>query len=319
MSRHSARISALTGAAMTLVFAEPAAAQLPPRPVRIVVPFTPGGFPDRFARLIAAEISETHPQGVYVENKPGAGGMIGAAEVARATPDGTTLLMSTMPTLVLAPLINPRPDFRPVDDLSHVAHIGGPPNAFVVATTSKLQTFADLTRIAKDTPLSYGTAGVGTVGHLTAVYVAQQAKLNLTHVPYNGPMLGDIISGTVEIGSLTASTVMGQIDGGKLRALAVGTDTRLDFYSKVPTFKELGFDISPIAWMAIAGPAGMSNEVQQWLNKRVRDILATPKMRENLGKELIEPIALSPEQVRAFVQDEIARWSPIVASVGLRK
>ena len=319
MPRYSILISALALAAMMLVSAAPAAAQLPPRPVRVVVPFTPGGFPDRIARLIADQMSETHPQRVYVENKPGAGGMIGAAEVARSAPDGTTLLMSTMPTLVLAPLINPRPDFRPVEDLSHVAHIGGPPNAFVVAATSKLESFADLTRIAKDTPLTYGTAGVGTVGHLTAVYVGQQAKLTLTHVPYNGPMLGDIISGTVEIGSLTASTVMGQIDGGKLRALAVGTDRRLDFYSKVPTFKELGFDISPIAWMAIAGPAGMSNEMQQGLNKRVRDILATPKMQEVLRKELIEPIALSPQQVRAFVQGEIARWSPIVAAVGLRK
>ena len=174
--------------------------------------------------------------------------MIGAAEVARATPDGTTLLMSTMPTLGPgAPLINPRANFRALDDLSHVAHIGGPPNAFVVATTSKLQTFADLTRIAKDTPLSYGTAEVGTVGHLTAVYVAQQAKLNLTHVPYNGPMLGDIISGTVEIGSLTASTVMGQIDGGKLRALAVGLAPRLDFYfvasDQVGDVHNFGWDV----------------------------------------------------------------------------
>jgi tripartite-type tricarboxylate transporter receptor subunit TctC len=318
MSRHSMLISGLV-TAMMLVSAAPASAQLPPRPVRIVVPFTPGGFPDRIARLIAGEMSETHSQRVYVENKPGAGGMIGAVEVARAAPDGTTLLMSTMPTLVLAPLINPRPDFRPIEDLTHVAHIGGPPNAFVVATTSRVQSFADLLQIAKDTPLTYGTAGVGTVGHLTAVYVAQRASLKLTHVPYNGPMLGDIISGTVEIGSLTASTVMGQIAGGKLRALVVGTDKRLDFYSKVPTFKELGFDISPIAWMAIAGPAGMSGELQADLNKKVRDILATPKMKETLVKELIEPIELSPQEVRDFVQGEIGRWSPIVASVGLRK
>ena len=122
MPRHSMLISALALAAMMLVSAAPVVQQqLPPRPVRVVVPFTPGGFPDRIARLIADEMSETHPQRVYVENKPGAGGMIGAAEVARAAPDGTTLLMSTMPTLVLAPLINPRPDFRPVEDLSHIA------------------------------------------------------------------------------------------------------------------------------------------------------------------------------------------------------
>ena len=101
------------------------------------------------------------------------------------------------------------------------------------------------------------------MGHLTAVYVAQKADLKLTHIPYNGPMIGDIISGVVDMGSLTASTVMGNIDGGTLRALAVGTDKRLERYPQVPTFKELGFDFSPIAWLAISGPAGMSPELQQ--------------------------------------------------------
>jgi tripartite-type tricarboxylate transporter receptor subunit TctC len=245
--------------------------------------------------------------------------MIGSTEVARAAPDGTTLLMSTMPSMVLAPLVNPRPDFRPVEDFSHIVYIGGPPNAFVVAATSKLQSFADLLRVAKDTPLTYGTAGVGTVGHLSAVYVAQKANLKLTHVPYNGPMLGDIISGVVDIGSLTASTVMGNIDGGTLRALAVGTDQRLGHYPQVPTMKELGFDISPIAWMAISGPAGMSRELQMTFHKQITDILAKPKVREILQKELIEPIAMSPEQVTAFIRGEIKSWAPIVESVGLRK
>jgi tripartite-type tricarboxylate transporter receptor subunit TctC len=318
--RLSMLASGLVVVAALLASAAPAMAQqLPPRPVRIVVPFTSSGFPDRIARVIAGEMSETHPQRVYVENKPGAGGMIGSAEVARAAPDGTTLLMSTMPTLVLAPLINPRHDFRPVEDFSHIAYIGGPPNAFVVASTSKIQSFGDLLRVARDTSQNYGTAGVGTVGHLTAVYVAQKANLKLTHIPYNGPMLGDIISGVVDIGSLTASTVMGNIDGGTLRALVVGTDKRLANYPQVPTFKELDFDISPIAWMAISGPPGMSRELQTALNKQITDILAQLKMKEILQKELIEPIAMSPQDVIAFIKRQIESWTPIVESVGLRK
>lgn len=320
MRQHSMWIAGLAVAVTMLVDIAPTAAQqLPQRPIRIVVPFTPSGFPDRIARLIAGEMSETNAQRVFVENKPGAGGMIGSTEVARAAPDGTTLLMSTMPSMVLAPLVNPRPDFRPVEDFSHIVYIGGPPNAFVVAATSKLQSFADLLRVAKETPLTYGTAGVGTVGHLSAVYVAQKANLKLTHVPYNGPMLGDIISGVVDIGSLTASTVMGNIDGGTLRALAVGTDKRLGHYPQVPTMKELGFDISPIAWMAISGPPGMSRELQMTFHKQVADILAKPKVKEILEKELIEPIAMSPEQVTDFIRGEIKRWAPIVESVGLRK
>jgi tripartite-type tricarboxylate transporter receptor subunit TctC len=311
---------ALAVAAALFASAAPAVAQqLPSRPIRIVVPFTPSGFPDRIARLIAGEMSDTHPQRVFVENKPGAGGIIGSAEVARAAPDGTTLLMSIMPTLVLAPLINPRPDFRPVEDFSHILYIGGPPNAFVVASTSKMQSFGDLLRVAKDTSQNYGTAGVGTVGHLTAVYVGQKANLKLTHIPYNGPMLGDIISGVVDIGSLTASTVMGNIDGGTLRALAVGTDKRLANYPQVPTFKELGFDISPIAWMAISGPPGMSRDLQMAFHKQISDILARPKVKEILQKELIEPIAMSPQDVTAFIKSEITSWAPIVESVGLRK
>jgi tripartite-type tricarboxylate transporter receptor subunit TctC len=132
-------------------------------------------------------------------------------------------------------------------------------------------------------------------------------------------MLGDIISGVVDIGSLTASTVMGNIDGGTLRALVVGTDTRLTNYPQVPTFKELGFDVSPIAWMAISGPPGMSPELQTALNKQIIDILVQPKVKEILQKELIEPIAMSPQDVVAFIKREIASWTPIVESVGLRK
>jgi tripartite-type tricarboxylate transporter receptor subunit TctC len=309
----------IAGLALVAISAPVEAQQLPPRPIRIVVPFSPAGFPDRIARVLAAEWSEALQQRVYVENKPGAAGMIGTAEAARAEPDGTTLVISSMPTLVLAPLINPRSDFRPIEDLRHIVYIGGPPNSFVVASTSKIRSFADLTRIAKDTPQSYGTAGVGTVGHLTAAYIAQKAHLKLTQVPYNGPMLGDILSGVLDFGSLTASTVMGGIDGGELRAIAVGTDKRLPKYSDVPTFKELGFDISPISWMAISAPAGMSQELQSGLSKQFSEILARPKVKTILQQELIEPIAMSPQELTTFIQREINAWAPIVDTAGLRK
>jgi tripartite-type tricarboxylate transporter receptor subunit TctC len=320
MPRLSMLISGLAVATTLIASAAPVVAQdLPPRPVRIVVPFASAGFADRIARVIASEMSETHPQRVYVENKPGAGGMLGSAEVARAAPDGTAFLMSSMPTLVIAPLINPRPDFRPVEDFSHIVYIGGPPIAFVVASNSKIQSFGDLLRIAKDTRQNYGTGGAGTVGHLTAVYVAQKVDLKLTHIPYNGPMIGDIISGVVDMGSLAASTVLGNIDGGTLRALAIGTDKRLAKYPQVPTFKELGFNISPIAWLAISGPPGMSRELQMMLNKQINDILARPKLKEILQNELIEPVAMLPEELTSLLKKEIARWAPIVESVGLRK
>lgn len=296
-----------------------AGAPVPSRPVRLIVPFEPGGFPDRIARVIANAWTEENAQRVYVENKPGAGGMLGAAEVERARPDGTTLLVSTMPTLVLGPLVNPQADFRPIEDFRHIAYIGGPPNAFVVAATSKIRSFADLSRLAKDRPLAYGTAGVASVGHLTAAYVAQKAHLKLTHVPFNGPMLGEILSGTLVFGSLTASTVMGEIEAGQLRALALGVDSRLAMFPDVPTLKELGFDLSPISWMALSGPAGMPPELTRQLNTRVVEILAQPKLQPTLERELVQPIAMSPEELSAMVKREIDFWTPVVRALGLGK
>jgi tripartite-type tricarboxylate transporter receptor subunit TctC len=319
MLRLSIHTAGLAVTATLLACAAPVTAQqLPPRPIRMVVPFAPAAFSDRIARVIANEMSETHPQRVIVENRPGAGGITGSASVAKAPPDGSTLLMWSMPTLVIRPLINSRPDFRPIDGFSHIAYIGGPPNAFVVASTSKIQTFADLLRVAKDTPQNYGTSGVGSVGHLNAVYVERKANIKLTHIPYNGQMIGDILSGVVDLGSLSVSTVLGNVDGGTLRALAFGTEKRISRYSQVPTFKELGFDIAPIAWLAISGPAGMPREVQIGLNKQIREILERPRVKEILQQELIEPIAMSPQELTAFIRKEIANWTPIVEATGLR-
>jgi tripartite-type tricarboxylate transporter receptor subunit TctC len=295
------------------------AQQLPPQPVRIIVPFAPAGYADRIARVIASEMSETHSQRVYVENRPGAGGLTGSAEVTRAKPDGTTLLMSAMPTLVIAPLINPTDNFRPIENFSQIAYIGGPPVAFVASSSSELKSFDELLRIAKERPLNYGTGGVGTVGHLTAAYVAHKANLKLTHIPYNGPMIGDIISGVVDFGSLTASTVLGNIDGGTLRGLAIGTDNRLVAHPEIPTFKELGFDLSPIAWLAITGPPDMPRELQMTLNKEIAGILERPKMTDILKQEMIEPVAMSPQELTAFIRSEITTWTPIVELAGLRK
>ena len=230
-----------------------------------------------------------------------------------------TFLISAMPTLVIAPLINPTDTFRPVENFSQIAYIGGPPVAFVASSSSELKSFDALLRIARERPLNYGTGGVGTVGHLTAAYVAHKANLKLTHIPYNGPMIGDIISGVVDFGSLTASTVLGNIDGGTLRGLAIGTDKRLLTHPEIPTFKELGFDLSPIAWLAIAGPPDMPRELQITLNKEITDILGRPKMKDILKQEMIEPVAMSPQELTAFIRSEITTWTPIVELAGLRK
>jgi tripartite-type tricarboxylate transporter receptor subunit TctC len=306
-------------ATLAVAPAPPSANELPPGPIRIVVPFAASGFPDRLARVVADELMKSHPQSrVYVENKPGAGGLIGALDVAKSPADGTSLLISSLPTNVLAPLVNPRTDFRPVEDFTQIAYIGGPPNAFTYAANNpKVKSFADFLRVAKDSPQSYGTGGVGTVGHLSAEFVGRKAGLKLVHVPYNGPMLADIISGTVDMGSIAASTAMGNVDGGTLRMIAIGSDKRLAKYPDVPTLKELGFEISPTIWLSLSGPRGLSPELQACLNKQVNEFLARPNVKEVLAQELVTPIAMTPAEMTGFLKKEIDTWRPIVAELGI--
>jgi tripartite-type tricarboxylate transporter receptor subunit TctC len=313
-------LSGVAGAAIgALVIVSGAACQAQElsRPVRIVVPFAPTGFPDRLARILAKYLSESLDQRVYVENKPGAGGVVGSLDVAHSAADGSSLLISSLPSQVIAPLLNPKTGFDTFESFTHIAYIGGPPNCFFVAAGSKLRTFDDLVSAARAAPVSYGSAGVGTLGHIFAEYVARQAGLHLIHVPYNGPMIPDVMSGVVELGSLVMSTVAGNIQGGNLRGLAVASDKRLAEFPDVPTFRELGFDISAVNWLTLSGPAGLPAPLVQRINRAVIAALARPEVRDVLRQELIEPIAMSPDDVRKLMKTETERWAPIVAAAGL--
>ena len=311
-------VPSFAAVAMFVAFSNSAEAKsLSPTTTRIIVPFTPGGFPDRIARILANEMSAHRPNPVIVENRPGASGIPGALYVSRAEPDGSVLLMGSLPTYVLAPLLNPRVDFDPIKDLSHLSYIGGPPNAFVVDASSPISSLSDLIERSRKSPLRYGTAGVGSVGHLNAAFVAQAANIDVIHVPYNGPMINDILAGSVDFGSLTASTVLGQIDGGLLRAIAVGTARRLPKYQDVPTFKELGYDIDSIAWLVLSGPRNMAPELQLGINQEISSILREPKLQEVLRQELIEPIPMTPDEVTSLIATDTSKWSSVVASMGL--
>ena len=237
----------------------------------------------------------------------------------RSAPDGTTLLVSSLPSHVIAPLINPNATFDPVASFTHIAYIGGPPSCFVVSSKSKLQTFADLLQAARAAPVNYGSAGVGTVGHLLAAFVAQQSKAQLTHVPYNGPMIPDVMTGVVDMGALTLSTLASNIEGGNLRLLAVATKERLPRFRDAPTFKELGYDIDGIGWLALSGPAGLEAGFVQRVNVDVGRILELPEVRELLRQELIDPIAMSAPALAEFIRSEIKSWTPLIAAAGLRK
>ena len=295
-----------------------APAQDPVRPVRIVVTFAPGGFPDRLARLVAKHLSDDLSQRFYVENRPGAGGLLGSAEVAQSAPDGTTLVLSSLVSQVLAPLVNPRAGLDALASFTHIAYVGGPPNVFIEASASELRSLADVVNVSRSSPRSYGTAGAGTVGHLAAEFVAQKAAVKLVHVPYNGPMLGDVISGVVDLGSMGLSTAAGNIAGGKLRGFGVSTAQRLPDYPDIPTMREQGFDLVAANWLALSGPAGLPEPLIGRLNREMIRILDLPEVRRTLRQEVIEPIAMRPDELTRFVRDELMRWTPIVQAVGLK-
>jgi tripartite-type tricarboxylate transporter receptor subunit TctC len=297
----------------------PTRAQESTRPVRILVTFAPGGFPDRLARLIAKHLSDELPQRFYVENRPGAGGLVGSAEVAQSAPDGATLVLSSLVSHVLAPLVNPRAGLHALASFSHIAYVGGPPNVFISASSSNLRSLGDVVNSSRNSPRSYGTAGAGTVGHLAAEFVAQKAAIKLVHVPYNGPMLGDVISGVVDMGSMGLSTAAGNIAGGKLRGFGISTRERLPEYPDIATMREQGFDLVAANWLALSGPAGLPEPVVARLNREVIKVLDLPEVRKALRQEIIEPIAMRPDELTNFVQSEIMRWTPIVQSTGLKQ
>jgi tripartite-type tricarboxylate transporter receptor subunit TctC len=315
---HLVALAVAVGAMTALTSLAPRA-QETSRPIRIVVPFTPGGFPDRLGRMLAKYLSDDLQQRVYVENKPGAGGIVGSAEVAHSTPDGTTLLIASLPSQVIAPLINPKTAPDAIASFTHIAYIGGPPNCFVVAGSSKIQTLDDILTTAKTTPMSYGSSGVGTLGHIFAEYIARKAGLKFIHVPYNGPMIADVLAGNVDFGSLTMSTVAGNIEGGKLRVPAVATKERLPDYPNVPTFRELGFDLAAVNWLALSGPAGLPAAFVQRINQDVIKTMDRPEVRAILRQEIITPIAMTPQDVVALIKSETTNWAPIVEAAGLKK
>jgi tripartite-type tricarboxylate transporter receptor subunit TctC len=230
--------------AWVALLAPPAdAADWPTKPVRIVVTFAPGGAADIWARLLADPLSAALKQSVVVENR-GSGGIIASGQVARAEPDGYTLLLGGLAPQILAPANAGNAGFDALRDFSHIAYIGGPPIIWVVPPSSEPRSVDDLIKAAKADKLSgYASSGVGTFGHLVVEYVAKRNGLKLTHIPYNTAAFADIIAGRVPTGSFTWGAALGQIQGDTLRALAVTTEARRPDAPDVPTFKELGYDL----------------------------------------------------------------------------
>ena len=306
------------------LFAGAALAQSwPGKPVRIIAPFAPGGTADTLGRLVAQKLTESFKQNFVVENRPGAGGVIGSELVARAAPDGYTLVVSGVASHCIAPALSKSFPFDPVRDFTHIALFGGPPGVLVVNPGLPARDLKEFMALAKAQPgkLSYGSPGNGTQGHLIAEHFRQLTGIDMVHVPYKGASLAvaDLIAGHLLVASTTVTTAATQIKAGKARALAVSSRSRVPDFPDVPTFAELGYpNLTASIWFSLSGPAGMPPEIVNRLNAEVRRAMRLPDVRERLRPEGIEPGDLDPQAFTAFVAAELKRWEPVVRASGAR-
>jgi tripartite-type tricarboxylate transporter receptor subunit TctC len=316
-------VSSRTAAILLLVLAHAAQAQWPERTVKIIAPFAPGGSADTLGRIVAQKLSDHFKQSFVVENRPGAGGVIGSEFVAKAAPDGYTLVVSGVASHVIAPAISNAP-FDPLRDFTHIALFGGPPIVLVVHPAlgpRDLKTFINLAK-AKPATIVYGSPGAGTNGHLVGEMLRQQAGIEISHAPYKGAALAinDLLGNHIPAGSMTLTTASQHIKAGKLLGLAVSAAKRLEDYPDVPTFAELGFpDLVATTWFSLSGPAGLPANIVTMLNTEVRRSLKLPDVREKLRGEGTEPNELDAPAFTEFVRSEVRRWSPIAKAVASEK
>ncbi|MES2612480.1 MAG: tripartite tricarboxylate transporter substrate binding protein [Pseudomonadota bacterium] len=318
-----AAAAAATGAAGAAPALAQSPAGYPARPLRFVVPFPPGGGTDTTSRLIAEKLSSLLGWTVVVDNKPGAGGNIGLDFVAKAPPDGYTIGMGQAANLAINPSLYPKMPFDPLKDLTPIVSVADQPVVLVVRADSPLRTLDDFVKSAKARPGKMGVAqaGNGTVGHLAGELLERRAGIELLQVPYKGagPAMTDLLGGQVETYFGNTVSVMGQLAGGKIRALALSSARRIGALPNVPTVAEQGFaGFDATTWLGLVGPAGMPAEAVARINAEVQKILARADVKEKLAHEGSEPTPGTPQQFAAHIRGEHAKWSALIRDANIR-
>ena len=309
-------------ASLLLLAPSLAAAQgWPTKPVHILVSSGAGGTADILARMIGERLAPMLGQPVIVENRPGAGGHLGAGLVARAQPDGYTLLMSGSPTHSVGPHLFKRLSYEPMRDVPPVAMVAIAPNLLVTKSSLPVKSLADLVALAREKPgqLTYSSAGNGTSGHLAAELLKSTAKLDMRHVPYkSGPeAVTGVLSGDVDFIFFTVPAVLPQVEAGKLRALAITSAARSALVPDVPTVAEAGYPgFEVLGWYALFAPRETPKPVVAKLSADIEKIVGSPDIRDKMLQLGAEPRYLSPEHVAAFVAVELPKWGQLIRELG---
>jgi len=311
--------------ALAVALASPAilAQTYPSRPIRIVVPFPPGGGTDIIARVTSQRVSSATGWTFVIDNKPGAGGNLGVDFAAKSAPDGYTLVFGQTSNLAINPTLYTKLPYDPQKDLAPIVLVANAPLVMVTGAGSPYQTLADAVAAAKAKPgvVNFASPGNGTVAHLTSELFQKAAGVKTQHIPYKGAAqaLTDVISGNVELYMSSVPTLLGQIKQGKLRALAVTSARRVDDLQNVPTLNESGYKgFDAATWFGFLAPAGTPKEIVSQLNAEFNRALQQPELRKRLADEGANSVGGTAEQFADLIREEIVRWGKVVRESGAR-
>jgi len=295
----------------------------PIKPITLVVPFTPGGSIDMLARLVARQASATFGQPILIDNRSGAGGLIAAAAVAKAAPDGYTLLMASAAQVTIPPWINRSLSFDPPHDLAPVAHLADTPMVLIVASSSKVQTVDDFVTWARGNRggLNYGSTGVGTISQLVMESLKLAADIDVVHVPYRGaaPALADLHAGQVQAIFTSTASAAAMVSSGKFQPLAVTTKVRSPLLPDVPTMAEAGWPTAEVVvWAGVMAPAGTPRVTMRQLERAFVEASLTPETRERLVVFGADPVGGGAKAFAEVLERDLALWQRVAQASGVK-
>jgi tripartite-type tricarboxylate transporter receptor subunit TctC len=295
----------------------------PTKPVRMIVPFPPGGATDLLARVVAQKLGEGLGHQVVVDNRPGAGGTIGSRLMLDAQPDGYTILTSSVSTHAIGPHLYAKPPYDPMTDFTAITELSSTPTVIMVSATLQVSSLKEFIALAKAKPgqLNYGSSGVGTQFHLSGELLKQLAGIDMAHIPYKGTALvyPDLFSGQIAMMFDTLSVAIPFIKAGRVKALGVTGNKRAPALPEVPTIIEAGVaGFSADLWLGIWGPAKLPRDITDRLSSEVAKLLKLPDVKERLTAQGMDPIGSTPAQFAEFVRRENAQWSKVVKAAGVK-
>ncbi len=292
------------------------------RSIKLIVPFPPGGSTDVVARLLAQRLGDALKQPVVVENKPGVGSVLGTDFVAKAAPDGYTLLVAANSSIAPGPLMRSNMPYDPIRDFVHMAMIGSFPNGFMVRADHPAKTMQEFLALARAKPgsINYASAGIGTSGFLSGELLKQTAQINMVHIPYkgSGPAITDLLGGQLDALFEGLVTATGYAKSGKLRLLAVTSERRVKSFPDVPTLSEVVPGVTGAAWFGISAPAKTPAAITERLQAEILAVLQSPDMQTRLTDLGMTPLAYGALEYLSFINNENRKWAPVIKAANVK-